>query len=284
MRQQETDQIVATMADVNAPIQLSSDFGPVEMLLLSREQVNLREQAGWDTPGVYLLISSKAGKSAWSYSAYVGQSRKALTRISNHIKTKKDWHRACIIRKRGAGETFSTAQISWLEGRLWSLIKASRYGETVNRVTPGDETLPPIQIAALEKIVTPITNMLRLALVDITPEEGAKNSTVSVRRATKRTRKTHSGTLQDLFDQKLIFADQPVYLVFREEVTQAVLTVRRNRIGIEIEGKHHSAPSAASFHVRGTQVNGWYYWRVKDERGSYTSLGELRARLRRKSS
>ena len=111
------EEIRAAIADVNAPIELSAEFGPVEMLLVSREQVHSNNLDSWNSPAVYLLISRVKGGDAWAYSAYVGQSAHTVSRLKAHVKQKKDWHRACVIRKAGTG-TFSSSQIAWLEGRI----------------------------------------------------------------------------------------------------------------------------------------------------------------------
>ena len=148
------EEIRAAIADVNAPIELSAEFGPVEMLLVSREQVHSNNLDSWNSPAVYLLISRRKGGDAWAYSAYVGQSAHTVSRLKAHVKQKKDWHRACVIRKAGTG-TFSSSQIAWLEGRIWSLISTSEHGVVANSVKPGDDTLQPSAVAQLENLIPP---------------------------------------------------------------------------------------------------------------------------------
>jgi hypothetical protein len=277
------EEIRAAIADVNAPIELSAEFGPVEMLLVSREQVHSNNLDSWNSPAVYLLISRRKGGDAWAYSAYVGQSARAISRIKAHVKQKKDWHRACVIRKAGTG-TFSSSQIAWLEGRIWSLISTSEHGVVANSVKPGDDTLQPSAVAQLENLIPPITNMLRLAQVDITPAQDSPTSAAVSGNAKKRNRTTYAGNLDDLLNSGLITDGQPAFLVIEGSVTEAQFTVKRNRAGILVGNKHYTAPSAAAYQVRGSSINGWFYWKVKGRNGAFINLGELRAKLPGKKS
>jgi hypothetical protein len=276
--EQVDEQIRATIADVNAPIELSTEFGPIEVLLVSREQVVFNDLATWNSPSVYLLISRRKGGDAWAYSAYVGQSTKSIARLKSHAKQKKDWHRACVIRKAGTG-TFSSSQIAWLEGKIWSLISSSEHGVVANSVKPGDDTLQEIAVQQLESLIPSITNMLRLAQVDITPAQDGPSTTQRPTRGLKKRRTSYAGTLDDLMKHGLISEGEATYLVIDGSVTEAQFAIRNKRAGILVGSKHYTAPSAASYSVRGTQVNGWYYWKVKGKRASFVSLGELRAKL-----
>jgi len=272
------EQIRATIADVNAPIELSTEFGPIEVLLLNRDQVASNDLDSWNSPAVYLLISRRKGSDAWAYSAYVGQSTKSIARLKSHVKQKKDWHRACIIRKAGTG-TFSSSQIAWLEGKIWSLISSSEHGVVANSVKPGDDTLQEMAVQQLESLIPSITNMLRLAQVDITPSQDDSGSTQRVTRGLKKRRTSYAGTLDDLMKHGLISEGEATYLVIDGSVTEAQFAMRKKRAGILIGPEHYTAPSAASYSVRGTQINGWYYWKVKGKGATFISLGELRAKL-----
>ena len=272
------EQILATIADVNAPIELSVQFGSIEVLLVSREQAQSNNLDSWNTPAVYLLISRRKGGDAWAYSAYVGKSTRAITRLREHLKQKKDWHRACVIRKAGIG-TFSSAHIAWLEGRVWSLISTSEHGVVANRVKPGDDTLEPSAVEPLEGLIPLITNMLRLAQVDITPTQDSPAVTSKTTRTNRKSRTTYSGSLDDLLGKGLIADGQPAFLVIDGSVTEAQFSVKRNRAGILVGGTHFTAPSAAAYKVRGTSINGWFYWKIKGKNGSFINLGELRAKL-----
>jgi hypothetical protein len=272
------EEIRAAIADVNAPIELSAEFGPVEMLLVSREQVHSNNLDSWNSPAVYLLISRVKGGDAWAYSAYVGQSAHTVSRLKAHVKQKKDWHRACVIRKAGTG-TFSSSQIAWLEGRIWSLISTSEHGVVANSVKPGDDTLQPSAVAQLENLIPPITNMLRLAQVDITPAQDTQASTQGKIGTKRRNRTTYTGNLDDLLNNGLIVDGQPAFLVIDGSVTEAQFLVKRNRAGIQVGSKHYTAPSAAAYQVRGSSINGWFYWKVKGKNGAFKNLGELRAQL-----
>ena len=272
------EEIRAAIADVNAPIELSAEFGPVEMLLVSREQVHSNNLDSWNSPAVYLLISRRKGGDAWAYSAYVGQSAHTVSRLKAHVKQKKDWHRACVIRKAGTG-TFSSSQIAWLEGRIWSLISTSEHGVVANSVKPGDDTLQPSAIAQLENLIPPITNMLRLAQVDITPAQDTQASTRGKSGTKRRNRTTYTGNLDDLLNNGLIADGQPAFLVIDGSVTEAQFSIKRKRAGIQVGGKHYTAPSAAAYQVRGSALNGWFYWKVKGKNGAFINLGELRAQL-----
>lgn len=272
------EEIRAAIADVNAPIELSAEFGPVEMLLVSREQVHSNNLDSWNSPAVYLLISRRKGGDAWAYSAYVGQSAHTVSRLKAHVKQKKDWHRACVIRKAGTG-TFSSSQIAWLEGRIWSLISTSEHGVVANSVKPGDDTLQPSAVAQLENLIPPITNMLRLAQVDITPAQDTQASTQGKIGTKRRNRTTYTGNLDDLLNNGLIVDGQPAFLVIDGSVTEAQFLVKRNRAGIQVGSKHYTAPSAAAYQVRGSSINGWFYWKVKGKNGAFKNLGELRAQL-----
>lgn len=272
------EEIRAAIADVNAPIELSAEFGPVEMLLVSREQVLTNNLDSWNSPAVYLLISRRKGGDAWAYSAYVGQSAHSVSRLKAHVKQKKDWHRACVIRKAGIG-TFSSSQIAWLEGRIWSLISTSEHGVVENSVKPGDDTLQPSAVAQLENLIPPITNMLRLAQVDITPAQDTQASIQGKGGTKRRNRTTYAGNLDDLLKNGLITDGQPAFLVIDGSITEAQFLVKRNHAGIQVGSKHYTAPSAAAYQVRGSSINGWFYWKVKGKNGDFKTLGELRAQL-----
>jgi predicted GIY-YIG superfamily endonuclease len=45
---------------------------------------------------------------------------------------------------------------------------------------------------------------------------------------------------------------------------------------IFFNGKEYNAPSTASFAVTGTSVDGWYFWKYKNEKGEWIKLDELR--------
>ena len=272
------EQIRATIADVNAPIELSVEFGSIEVLLVSRERAQSDNLDSWNTPAVYLLISRRKGGDAWAYSAYVGQSTRAVIRLKEHLKKKKDWHRACVIRKAGIG-TFSSSHIAWLEGRIWSLISTSEHGVVANRVKPGDDTLQPSAIETLEGLIPLITNMLRLAQVDITPAQDGPALNSKTDGTKRKSRTTYTGNLDDLLSNGLIADGQPAFLVIDGSVTEAQFSVKRNRAGIQVGSKHYTAPSAAAYQVRGSSINGWFYWKVKGKNGAYINLGELRAQL-----
>ena len=148
-----------------------------------------------------------------------------------------------------------------------------------NSVKPGDDTLQPSTIAQLEELIPPIANMLRLAQVDITPTQDEPTTTSRANGAKRRNRTTYNGNLDDLLNEELIADGQLVYLVIDGSVTEAQFSIKRKRAGIQVGGKHYTAPSAAAYQVRGSALNGWFYWKVKGKNGAFINLGELRAQL-----
>jgi hypothetical protein len=45
---------------------------------------------------------------------------------------------------------------------------------------------------------------------------------------------------------------------------------------ISFNGKQYNSPSTAAFAVSKTSIDGWYFWKYKDEKGNWIKLNELR--------
>src|SRR5438270_7084670 len=79
----------------------------------------------------------------------------------NHLRNKDHWRRALLI-QRDTTHGFHSAQVAWLEGRLYDLLDAAEDARLHNGNRPVDETLPSFERTVQEAAVLPIRRLLRL--------------------------------------------------------------------------------------------------------------------------
>ena len=114
----------------------------------------------WDAAGLYILVDRCDSEGFWG--VYVGKAPSGVKdRIRSHLRNKDTWYRALLV-QRDTTHGFNSAQIGWLEGRLYDLLRASDGARLSNKVRPGDETLAPYDRHALEMVLVSIQRLMRL--------------------------------------------------------------------------------------------------------------------------
>lgn len=224
----------------------------------------------WDVAGVYLLLGPVGADG--TYDAYVGKA--ALQGLRSRLKgpdhkTKDHWTRALLV-ARDATEAFHSAEVGWLEGRLWDLLKNAPAARLVNKPQPKDETLHPSERAFLEACVAPVAGLLRVL--------GASPDTLDqlATKPARKPRRRYDETVADLIDAELLAVGSRLHPVETKFTT--VATVLANG-SLEVSGNTYAAVSEAAATVAGSTRNGWDFWGVPSGSGSLVSLAELRARL-----
>jgi hypothetical protein len=140
------------------PMEVEVRHSGLRMVLVNRESIGLLDE-GWRVLGVYFLLG--AGDDPDRFSAYVGEVGKStlVQRVKQHAATKDWWSRALLI--RSATNQFNSAEIGWLEGRLYDVLHNAVASDVKNGNRPGDESLSQNERATLERFVEPITAVLR---------------------------------------------------------------------------------------------------------------------------
>lgn len=251
-----------------APATLTTKHPALRMAVVERTSVPYLGE-DWNAPGVYILLGPVAADG--TYLAYVGKA--ALQGLRQRLsgpdhKQKKFWTRA-VLTARDARDGFNSAEVGWLEGRLWDLLKNVPAATLVNKPQPKDDTLHPHERAFLEACVAPIAGLLRVL--------GASPDTLD-QLATKpaRKRRRYDETVADLLDAKLLAAGTGLHPVENKFDTVATVLVDGK---LEIDGVNYGAVSEAAAKVAGSSRNGWEFWGVPSGSGSLVTLWDLRERL-----
>lgn len=224
----------------------------------------------FDRPGNYVLLDIPDGEDGWS--AYVGKASPGgvRSRLMSHMKAKDHWRRALII-QRDTTHAFNSAQVAWLEGRLYDLLDAAELATLHNGNRPSDETLPAFERAMLEACILPISRVLRLLGHD--PATSDDNGTIT---ATVRTRTSrfYGITVSDLIDAG--YLTPGVRLTSTNSVWPAEATLNTDGT-VRYNDTDYPTPSAAAGAVKDGPANGWDFWASEDT-GGKTTLATLRAR------
>ena len=255
---------------VSLPITLYDGGAALRMAIVERAGVQALTP-DWDRPGVYVLLDRHESDGTWG--AYVGKAPAGVrNRLLSHVAKKDHWHRALLI-SRDTTFGFNSAQVGWLEGRLYDLLNAAGDVTLHNGNRPSDETLPPHERLSLEAAVAPIRRVLRLIGHD--PASPDDQPTPPGLLARKRTQRFYGMTVKDLIGAGLIAAGDTVVSTNGVWPATGTITVHG---GVEVDGKPYPTPSAAAASVKGgAAVNGWDFWAVETDSGAVT-LAALRAR------
>ncbi|MEJ7764699.1 MAG: hypothetical protein WKF86_04320 [Acidimicrobiales bacterium] len=223
----------------------------------------------WDVAGVYILLGPVA--SDGTYEAYVGKA--ALQGLRSRLKgpdhkNKDHWTRTLLV-ARDASEAFHSAEVGWLEGRLWDLLKNAPAAKLINKPQPKDETLHPSERTFLEACVGPVAGLLRVL--------GASPDTLDQLppRPTKK-RRRYDETVADLIDAKLLSVGSGLHPMETKFTTVATVLADGS---LQIGEVTYKAVSEAATVVAGSNRNGWDFWGVPSGSGSLVSLTSLRERL-----
>lgn len=253
------------------PVVLFDQHAALRFAIVERDHALRISAEEWDRPGVYILLDPPAADGSWG--CYVGKAPAGLrTRMRDHLRNKDHWRRAVLI-QRDTTFGFNSAQVAWLEGRLYDLLDAAEDARPHNGNRPSDETLPPFERASLENAVVPISRILRLIGYD--PATADDTGTITTTTRSTRTSRFVGITLKQVIDAGHLTAGAPV--VSTNSVWPANGVVNADG-SITVNGTSHPTPSAAAGAVKGGAANGWDFWAIEDA-GGKTALATLRARF-----
>jgi hypothetical protein len=214
-----------------------------------------------------VLLDLPAADGTWG--CYAGQAAALRTRLLQHVAHKDHWRRALLI-QRDTTLGYNSAQIGWLEGRLYDLFDAAGDAQLHNGNRPSDETLPAHDRLALEASIAPIRRILRLLGYDPATPDGQATTMTSQ----KKTAQFHGISLQDLLGAG--YVDAGASLTSTNGAWPATATVALNG-SVQVGGVAYPTPSAAASAVKGGATNGWEFWAVQTSTGNLP-LPTLRAR------
>lgn len=247
------------------PVVIYNGPSALVMALVERAYLSLLDPS-WNRPGVYVLLYPFRADGTFDF--YVGRASTGglRDRLHTHRGRKEDWTRALIV-ARDTTYGFNSAQVGWLEGRLWSLAKAGIRTRLTNDHEPRDETLPPYERSALESVLPPIFQILRLLGYTLEPEDEAPTFG----------RSYHGVSVGDLIQAGLIRPGQTLEFAYGGYAGRVALIQSNGHL--LVEGQTHETLSAAAKAVRGGATNGWEHWATRDANGNLVSMAELRAKL-----
>lgn len=258
-------------SEPSVPVVVFDGNAALRMAVVDRRSVAGLDES-WDTPGVYLLLDPVALDGA--YGVYVGKAPAGLRlRIRQHLKAKEHWSRALLV-TRDTTHGWHSAQVGWLEGRLYDLLDGASLATLKNGNRPQDESLPAYDRVALEAAVTPIAAVLRL--LGCSPDAFDEDAPSA---SPGRSPRQYNVTLADLVEAG--------ELVVGEKLTSTSLSASGVAVvgqdgSLTVDGRRFPSPSAAGSHVRGGKAtNGWSFWAVERD-GSTVPLATVRARHMRK--
>ncbi|WP_029212996.1 hypothetical protein [Arsenicicoccus bolidensis] len=253
------------------PVVLFDQHAALRFAIVERDHALRISAEEWDRPGVYILLDPPSGDGSWG--CYVGKAPAGIrTRLRDHLRNKDHWRRAVLV-QRDTTFGFNSAQVAWLEGRLYDLLDAAEDARPHNGNRPSDETLPPFERASLENAVLPISRILRLIGYD--PATADDSGTVSTTTKSSRTSRFYGITLKNVLDAGYLTPGASV--VSTNSVWPATGVINADG-SITVNGTSHPTPSAAAGAVKGGAANGWDFWAVEDAAGK-TTLATLRARF-----
>ena len=252
-------------SDADAPVVLDFSIHALQVALVSRRDV-LKLPPKWAVPGVYVLLGplGTEGKTE----IYVGKAVKVRDRLNHHrTRPKLHWWRAvAITRDTTAG--FNSAEIGYLEGRLYSELRSLPGVDLKADKHDHDTTLPQHMLVELDAFVPTILAALRVAGIDLgeTPTDSEPAGI---------TRRTIEGTVPDLLAAGLLSAGAVLTFERAGNKAEAAITADGQLV---VDGKAYSSPSTAAAAGLGLKAaNGWVSWRLDGGRGP--TLAELRAQL-----
>lgn len=253
------------------PVALDVSHSGLRMILVNRESIHLLGQE-WRVLGIYFLLSPSQSDPD-RCRAYVGEVGKSslAQRARHHAKQKEWWNRALLVAS-SSDQGFNSAEIGWLEGRLYDVLNNAVACEVMNGNRPGDDSLPTHQRDVLVRYIEPIMAALRACgaspdTADQKPEpKGKKGHTF------------HPETVADLLGAGLLKPDT-VLQALKPGVNGTASVLADGRL--EVSGQAHSSLSGAAKAVtRAIAESGWDFWGAPSGDGGFVALSKLRERLR----
>jgi hypothetical protein len=206
------------------------------------------------------------------YRAYVGEvgKRTLLLRVKEHVGSKQWWSRALLI--ASASDEFNSAEIGWLEGRLYDVLNNAVAAEVMNKGRPGDDSLALQDRGVLERYVEPIMAALRACG---TSPDTADQRPVSLKGHKK---KVYRESVKDLIDGGLLKAGT-MLVPLRKGLAQTALVLPDG--SLKIGEQVFASVSPAAMAVSGNKSEpGWDFWGAPSGEGGFVPLSTLRDRLR----
>ena len=166
---------------------------------------------------------------------------------------------------------FNSAEIGWLEGRLYDVLNNAVAAEVMNKGRPGDDSIPLKDRGVLERYVEPIMAALRAC--------GTPPDTADQKPAPKgKKRAYYRESVKDLIDANLLKAGTRLSTT-RKHLTGTALVLEDG--SLQVAGIAYQAVSSAAVAVSGNKSEpGWEFWGAPSGDGGFVPLYELRDRLR----
>lgn len=244
----------------------------LRMVLVNRESVGLLGE-DWRCLGVYFLIGP--GDDPDRFRAYVGEVGKStlVQRVKQHAIGKEWWSRALLM--ASVSNDFNSAEIGYLEGRLYDVLHNALACDVMNGNRPLDESLSLGERLVLEKYVEPIMAALRAC--------GAPPDTADQKPVPKGKKpKKFTETLADVIAAGLLKPNTQLQPLKKGLSTVATVLPDGQ---LRVEGVTYTSPSGAAKAVAGTVAeSGWDFWGAPSGDGGHVALAKLRARLRETSA
>lgn len=251
------------------PMPVKVAHSGLRMVLVSRESVGLLDET-WKVLGIYFLLG--ASDDPDRYRAYVGEvGKRTLTqRIKQHAGEKDWWSRALLI--ASASDDFNSAEIGWLEGRLYDVLNNAVACDVMNGNRPGDNSLSVGERRVLERYVEPIMAALRACGVSL----DTADQKPEIKGRKKPTR--YSESVSDLIGAGLL-KPGTILQPLRKGVTDTARVLADGRL--EVGTATYESLSAAAKAATGTTSEaGWDFWGAPSGAGGFVPLAQLRVRLR----
>jgi hypothetical protein len=221
----------------------------------------------WAAPGVYILLGALGTQGATEL--YVGKAVKVRDRLNHHrTKPKLDWWRAVAI-TRDTTTGFNSAEIGYLEGRLYSELSSLPGINLKADKHDHDTTLPQHMLVQLDAFVPTILAALRVVGIDLGDAGGPDAEPAGT------TRQTFQTTVADLLAAGLLSAGTVLTFERSGKKAEAAVTVDGQLV---VDGKAYRSPSTAAAAALGLKAaNGWVSWRL--DGGTGPTLAALRAQV-----
>jgi hypothetical protein len=253
-------------SDTDAPVVVDFDVHALRMAFVQRKHI-LKLSSSWAVPGVYILLGPLGGESTTE--VYVGKAVKVRDRLNHHRNNPKlPWWRAvAVTRDTTAG--FNSAEIGYLEGRLFSELSAIPSISLKADKHDLDTTLPQHMLIQLDAFVPTILASLRLAGLDLGADQ------VDAMEPGGKKVQQIQGSVPDLLAAGLLGAGTTLTFQRAGKTAEASVTADGQLV---VNGKAYSSPSSAAAAALGLKAaNGWVSWRL--DGGMGPTLAQLRSQL-----
>lgn len=247
----------------------------LHVAVVERHQINSLKDTIWNMPGAYILLD-RPDSATGVWGVYAGKAPQGVkNRVRQHVHNKDHWYRAVLLR-RDTTHGFNSAEVGWLEGRVYDLLDAAEFAELHNGNRPSDETLPAFTRNSLENMVPTISRILTMLGHDPAPADTDQAPTKAI--VNTQTTRYVGITVLDLITAGLL---QPGPIVSTSAIWPGEATLNTDGT-INVNGVNYPSPSAAGCaHYKALggpkTVNGWSLWAITTDTG-LVKLSTLRER------